>query len=514
MLKDITGIRLCGANFDRLVDILLLDPHDGKKIKPVKATLLYGRNGAGKSTLARAMMKAKGEQQDSIVQAAFLDNNSSPILLTNEEQSRIFVFNEDFVDKNIKLRESGLNTIIMLGQQAEFAEQIQAAQEELDRVRTSCDKQKEVVTEYKNTECEKAPSYYLRKMRFALQGDECWAGRDRRIKGNRQNTSVRDDTYKQFVALSPVKNRDQLVLEFHETLQELYAAEKGDATISAKVPLFNFEYDESVIANLLQKRIEKPQLSERERYLLGLIQSGKVDKLNDIITTFSDEKICRCPTCLQSVSEDYKQDLIESVQKVLSRAVEEHQAALRPYIVQEIEFDFLPFSKLTEKVNACSKLLLPLNAAIRNNNSVIQSKIDDPYTPCETRIQSISNLIRDFNAALQELEAARNEYNKKITATVPIKKRLTEINNSIAYYDIHEFYARFLASEEELRQEGGKLIELQGRYLQTKQRVEDLEARQKNVNVALNIINSNLSYIFFLNDRLKIDYQNENYVLL
>lgn len=160
MLKDITGIRLCGANFDRLVDILLLDPHDGKKIKPVKATLLYGRNGAGKSTLARAMMKAKGEQQDSIVQAAFLDNNGSPILLTNEEQSRIFVFNEDFVDKNIKLRESGLNTIIMLGQQAEFAEQIQAAQEELDRVRTSCDKQKEVVTEYKNTECEKAPSYY------------------------------------------------------------------------------------------------------------------------------------------------------------------------------------------------------------------------------------------------------------------------------------------------------------------------------------------------------------------
>ena len=53
MLRDIAGIRLCGANFDEVTNILLLDPHEGNKVKPVKGTLLYGRNGAGKSTLAK-----------------------------------------------------------------------------------------------------------------------------------------------------------------------------------------------------------------------------------------------------------------------------------------------------------------------------------------------------------------------------------------------------------------------------------------------------------------------------
>lgn len=40
MLRDIAGIRLCGANFDEVTNILLLDPHEGNKVKPVKGTSL------------------------------------------------------------------------------------------------------------------------------------------------------------------------------------------------------------------------------------------------------------------------------------------------------------------------------------------------------------------------------------------------------------------------------------------------------------------------------------------
>ena len=41
MLKDIAGIRVCGANFENSSDILFLDPHYGNKIKKVKGSLLY-----------------------------------------------------------------------------------------------------------------------------------------------------------------------------------------------------------------------------------------------------------------------------------------------------------------------------------------------------------------------------------------------------------------------------------------------------------------------------------------
>lgn len=101
MLKDIIGIRLCGANFEKTSDILLLDPHEGNGNKPktVRGTLLYGRNGAGKSTLAKAIKKGKGEIQDTITQAEFLDVNNSPVVLTDEDKSCIFVFDEEYVDK-------------------------------------------------------------------------------------------------------------------------------------------------------------------------------------------------------------------------------------------------------------------------------------------------------------------------------------------------------------------------------------------------------------------------------
>ena len=92
MLKDIAGIRVCGANFENSSDILFLDPHYGNKIKKVKGSLLYGRNGAGKSTLAKAVKSAKGEVQEAIIQADFLDSNNSPFELTPEDKSHIFVF--------------------------------------------------------------------------------------------------------------------------------------------------------------------------------------------------------------------------------------------------------------------------------------------------------------------------------------------------------------------------------------------------------------------------------------
>lgn len=198
MLRDITGIRLCGANFETLSNILLLNPHDenSNKTKIVKGTLLYGRNGAGKSTLAKAVKKAKGEVQETIKQAEFLNQENLPVVLTDEEKAHIFVFDEEYVDQNIKFRESGLSTIIMLGKQVEIEEQIKAAKKMEEEAKVARDAQQEEVAEYEKIENEKSPKYYMRAMRWALQGDDNWAGRDRKINGKRQNTGIRDDTYK------------------------------------------------------------------------------------------------------------------------------------------------------------------------------------------------------------------------------------------------------------------------------------------------------------------------------
>lgn len=514
MLKDITGIRLCGANFEEISDVLLLDPHEGSKVKNVKGTLLYGRNGAGKSTLAKAIKKASGEVQDIIMQAEFIDKDNSSVELTEEEKSCIFVFDEEYVDKNIKIRESGLNTIIMLGQQAELDEKIQAAKEDLENVKANYETQGAIVKENENIECNKSPKYYLREMQSALKGDGCWAGRDKLIKGNRQNTRVSDDTYKQFLTFSTTKRRDELIIEFDETLKKLNVAQQGDAVISQKVPTFNIEYDEESIIELLKMKIERPELSERECYLLELVQTGKTDQLNNMINIFSNREVCSCPTCMQPVSDEYKQNLIQSIQKVLNKVVEKHQTDLESFMEKEIVFDFSSYSKLVENTDLCMKLILQINDAIKNNNLMIQSKINDPYTPCEGNIRSISDLVVQLKSAFESLENERIEYNKKITDTKPIISHLIELNNSMAYLEIQDLYQEYLKCEAQAEIERKKLVTIKKDYLEVKRYIEKLKAEQKNVEVAISIINNALSYIFFSTERFQIDYQNDNYVIL
>lgn len=225
MLKDITGIRLLGANFDKVTDILMLDTNEGNTRKNVKGCLLYGRNGAGKSTLAKAIKKAKGEIQDSIIQSEFLDINNSPIVLNEEENARVFVFDEEYIDKNIKFREEGLDTIIMVGHQVKLEDEIKDKKNKLEKVENDLVQKKEILSKIENSECKESPEYYIKKMRSALQGNSSWAERDKIVKGNRQNTRVNDDTYKKFVKFSANETRDQLVIEFNDMLNKLLKME-------------------------------------------------------------------------------------------------------------------------------------------------------------------------------------------------------------------------------------------------------------------------------------------------
>lgn len=278
--------------------------------------------------------------------------------------------------------------------------------------------------------------------------------------------------------------------------------------------MLKLEYNEDNIVKLLRTKIEKPELSEREIYLLELVQNGKSLQLNNMLKVFSDTDVCTCPMCMQPVSEEYKKDLVQSIQKILSKVVEEHQSELYSFMKQEIEIDFLPFSKLTINAALCTELLLQINAAIKQNNLIIQSKIDNPYVPCEQKIQSVSTLLAQLNSALESLENERIEYNKNITDTKPIINRLHEINKLIAHFDIQDFYLKYLECAAQAKIEGEKLNEKKVAYSDAKKYLDELEAQQKNVKVALSIINNNLSYIFFSNERFKIDYKNNNYVLL
>lgn len=145
MLKDITTIELQGANFRTAQRLPLL----AKDITPVKASLIYGRNGSGKSTIAKAFKKLRGEVVPSVRSVSAFDIHNAAVTLTPDDHAHIFIFDEDYVNANVRVQENGLGSIVMLGEQAGLADLIASATDELLTAETdSLDSRESTLSQY------------------------------------------------------------------------------------------------------------------------------------------------------------------------------------------------------------------------------------------------------------------------------------------------------------------------------------------------------------------------------
>ena len=516
MLKDITTVKLQGANFTSPTSFTIFDPKEGNKERTVKATLLYGRNGTGKSTIAKSFRKIKGENIPSVESAFVYDNVGNKITLSEEEKKQIFVFDEDFVYENVRLQEDHLDTIVMLGEAADLTAKIEEAEAKRDKAKTDYETQDVTYKEYLDYSNPLSPKYYLLKLGNALRGDDCWAGRDKLIKGARQNTQVRDDTYKQFVGLNPKKSKSELLVEFTEQMKALENAKSGVATIDAVVPTFSgsyIEYDDAGLKALLAEKIEKPKLTDREKYLLKLVEDGKSVDLSQRLTLLKQEETDTCPYCLQSISTEYKAGLISSIEKVLSKTVDNHQKSLSLKIYEDVSIELSPYKNLVG-YKECVDLIEKINTMIHSNNDYIKVKIANPYNPIETKETSVAELSIQLEDSLEELEKERKMHNTMATKTGPIKQELIRINSEIAHYDIADLAEQYEKQLADCAAAKEKNDDLKKVWEDSKRDVENLEAQRRNVRLALDAINSCMKYIFFSEDRLKIDYADGVYKLL
>lgn len=516
MLKDITKTKMTGANFDSLTLFDFFNPHDGDKVKTIKGALLYGRNGTGKSTIARAFRKLSGDTVPAITSVVIYDDAGQPAVLNEEEKRHIFVFDEDYVDKNVRLQQDHLESIVMLGQAADLTDKIEEAEAERDTAKATYERHDATYKEYCDTTSVKSPKYYIALLENALRGDDNWAGRYKEINNGRQNTGVRDDTYTKFVALTPSKSKTELIADYKAKLKELEAAITGASTINAGVPLiqtFYSTYDDETVQQLLAMIIEKPELSERENKLFTLVQGGRVDELSQRLTVFQKKETIECPYCFQSVTPEHKESLVESIEKVLSKEVEDHQRALRSFAFDQIIIDLNPYEKLGG-YQMCVDLIAKINNAIQENNDNLKKKIENPYEPIITKATTVKAMVTQLITALENLEKARAEYNKAAKKTEPIIKELNRINSEIAHYDVADLAVQLDKQQKEYIAAEKSYKELKAAYEAKVKAVAALEVERKSIRLALDAINACIKYIFFANDSLKIEYVDGAYKLL
>lgn len=515
MREDIKGLKFCGGKFTAETTLQIWG-NNTQANKKTPCALLYGRNGSGKSTIARGFRKVGGQKEETINNAVLCDENGNEIQLTEANKSNIFVFDQDFIDNNIRIEENGLNTIVMLGNQVELDKQINKLKEELSAKKQELDNKEAILSKFDDSKNIVSPLYFKNKIDNTLKGDDKWAGRDSKINGNKVSTRVMYETYKKFIDLKPTLERDELVCLFKNKYTDLEKARNGAQRIDCKVDTFIENVDINSISTLLLEKIEKPELNSRDKFLLEVSKFHDSDSLRDISRTFSDETVERCPYCAREITEDEKSDIVKGVENILNELVKEHQMKLNRIVLKKVSLDLEPFLKLGDKAKICQEKIELYNALLDKITVLIDRKKSNPYEPINNFVSKLqySTIKDDLLMRLYQLEQERIDYNEKISDINAIITELKKYNNEIAYYDIIDDYHHYKQQKKEQAKTQQEYTLIQTGYSNIQRDIEKLIAQKKNENIAVDFINKSLRYIFFSNDRLKLQYANGYYQLL
>lgn len=510
MIEDIYKIQFKGAAFTQETILPFFDKESER------ISIIYGRNGSGKSTVSKAIFKAAGEDVDGIESAVFLSSDNSSVNFENTNEKSVYVFNEQYIVDNVKLKKEGLDTIVMLGKQVDLDEQILKAEVEKINLLTSQKKLNMEYEKYKSSSSLLSPQYYFDKMKNMLMGDTNWAGRVNDIKGGKRNAPVSEPVIKSLAENKPNDSLETLESVYKVKFRQLEQAKTGEGKITTLVKAENLKLvDEISIINLLAQKIEKPELTEREQYLISLLNTEKDNQLEEMKEFFSNSRATRCPFCLQEISTEYREDFFRSISKVLSRIVEEHKINLAKCKINEIYFDTVPFEVVDkELLKQCGEQVALVNAKIAGVNNLLQKKIDNPYEAITLLKLEINDEITKLCSLLDDLQRKIAVYNRPFENVALLQGELLEINNHIAYYQIKDDYDAYIRQTKEKEEKDKQIKQVESELKAANELINKLKAQKESVDIAVDIINENLKYVFFSSNKLEIKVDNGTYKLL
>lgn len=440
MISNLKGIQLQGRKFSSYpVDFCFWTAEN------IRLSLVYGKNGSGKSTISEAFSCLKKNDNEDFSCLNEITFDSCPLL--EDDKQSIHVFNEKFIDSNIKIKEDGIDSIVMFGKQVDIDNQISETEKRLNAKKTEIENQNSIVTNFLDASNANSPMYYLNQCISELKRDNGWAGKERVIKSARVNSSVSQTTVTNIISqYKTEKNLEELIQEYTEKKKLFDSVTSDSAEITQEVTLFNFKETDSKAKTLLTRKIEQTELTEREKRIFSFIEKNGQELLTKAKLYFADEKSDFCPYCYQEIDRNYKSNLMDEFKKVLNKEVEDYQKELDTLKIKNLSFDLTPYAQIEQTVTQTVQLELDkVNKTIQNFNNIIEKRKNNVYQEFSEEEYNIyiENAIKPLNDALARLEEKRIEFNNLVNNKNTLKKELLNLNSQIANKQISENYSKY-----------------------------------------------------------------------
>lgn len=509
MLDNLKSIKIKGGFFETEATIDLFNNVQDR------ISFIYGRNGSGKTSISNAFESLKNNTNSEFENIILQDFDSNDIILQDDEKNRIYVFSEKFIDEKVKFSNDGMNTIVMFGEQIEIEEELESKKKELEDLKKKYEEAKKSDDEYNDEKNNKSPFYYKNLIINNLKSDTGWAAREQKLKQSTRKSSVSESTVEAIIMTPYKRDVKDDIKKLDDFTQFLITAQSN----SMKYPLLSFDYSlkdnySKNLKQLLNKKIEKPELTDREKLIFDLMRKGNQSNVESAQEYFESD-VDYCPYCFQNISSDYREKLLNEFKTVLNDNVSSHIKEIEEYIIPLVDLDLYPYLNLNNKLcNDINNTVVTINKHIENINNLISEKKNNIYVPISDANIKIEQLLNKLTEFVNQLSKEILDFNNKVDNKKKTELECQELNKIISRNEIDSLLKSYNDALKKRDTNSKCISELIKQGNQIKKIINDLNSKKLNFNIALNKINKDLSYIFFSKDRLSVRYEDDKYVVL
>lgn len=472
--------------------------------------MIYGKNGSGKSTLGEALTVLSDSQErtteskdefpsePSDLEVTALFNTHSGPSDTNDVVS--LVFNERFIERHVKLKRDGLETVVLFGEQIQVQEELENAQQELETQKSSL---AAAQTEFDSaTESEKAAFQALQKVLRAG-----WAQRQKTIRGNSGASPVGRDVIAKIIQTAVPSNSlidSSQTLSLSERIDEFLRMSESESPTRPWVTFNNTNYADMVDPDLLEEALDAPTGSGIAKRVGEALRrySTEVHRAREL---FSDEATTYCPACLQDTSSAYKVELLDAISAAIDDKAKDFGDRLERSKLRLVELDpSLIDGRLAQEAQRFETAQADLNSHLQKWNDACEAKKLTMYSATSWDNEHLKAAAEEFLASVNALEERANEIDQAIQERSKRQRRLEADNAKVARLECDAQVTSYNQATERLHKAASTLESEREQLNRLASLEAELAARLMNAQVAIDDINASLRAIFAEEERLAL----------
>lgn len=271
--------------------------------------------------------------------------------------------------------------------------------------------------------------------------------------------------------------------------------------------------DLSTVNALLEKRVEKPELSDRERRLLNFLQGHTGHYSTDATRQLTEEKWPFCPLCLREAGEQDYVNIGDTLKQLLNKESElynkELDTAIEWFPDMATTLPVFPNNLNTKEIKDVQLAIEQLNKDVATIKNKINVRKKDIYGTMEVsfnvaEMNSYVAHVANYKNAIETLKTCVAIFNRSVNERKKLKEKVLQENELLARKRLNTLLNGYNSASKAYENCTKTLLGLNEEKKKIEGEIKDLKAQIERTDIALNYINEQLQYVFYSDKKAKL----------